>query len=375
MICLASSKVEFVSLFLIPKTANLKKAKKALAQYLAIDLDFDAMRDSLPWRSDPILKQAIDAYPYLRILRQPLSETLLGFLCSSTKQISQIKQILRLSAESYGEPIFSHYKSLPTWDILEQLEENQLRRLKLGYRANYIKKSADLLKINPQYLKELPVLPTQDAKKMLMQLPGVGEKIADCVLLFGLGRMESFPIDTWIEKILIRFYQLEGYSKNQLQQFARAHFGANAGYAQQFLFSAARSAFKHIEYYYFHNCLYEGVWKNNSRRWSEQFETFEILRTYGEDYKCIFVGDASMSPYEIMIPGGGNEHYNEEAGHVWLERVTNKWSSHLWINPTPQKYWSYSHTTQIIKQIFDNKMVPLTIEGLVEGTKILSRKY
>lgn len=228
-------------IFSIPKTANLKKAKNALAQYLAIDLDFDAMRDSLPWRSDLILKQAIDAYPYLRILRQPLSETLLGFLCSSTKQIPQIKQILRLSAESYGEPIFSHYKSLPTWDILEQLEENQLRRLKLGYRANYIKKSADLLKINPQYLKELPVLPTQDAKKMLMQLPGVGEKIADCVLLFGLGRMESFPIDTWIEKILIRFYQLEGYSKNQLQQFARAHFGANAGYAQQFLFSAARS--------------------------------------------------------------------------------------------------------------------------------------
>ena len=80
-----------------------------------------------------------------------------------------------------------------------------------------------------------------------------------------------------------------------------------------------------------------------------------------------------MSPYEIMIPGGGNEHYNEEAGHVWLERVTNKWSSHLWINPTPKKYWSYSHTTQIIKQIFDNKMVPLTIEGLVEGTKILSK--
>ena len=114
---------------------------------------------------------------------------------------------------------------------------------------------------------------------------------------------------------------------------------------------------------------------NEVMAFSEQFETFEILRTYGEDYKCIFVGDASMSPYEIMIPGGGNEHYNEEAGHVWLERVTNKWSSHLWINPTPQKYWSYSHTTQIIKQIFDNKMVPLTIEGLVEGTKILSRKY
>ena len=146
-------------------------------------------------------------------------------------------------------------------------------------------------------------------------------------------------------------------------------------YKVESLFSAAKSSFKHLKHFYFHNCIYEGVWKNNSRRWSEKFETFEILRTYGEDYKCIFVGDASMSPYEIMIPGGGNEHYNEEAGHVWLERVTNKWSSHLWINPTPQKYWSYSHTTQIINQIFDNKMVPHTIEGLVEGTKILSRKF
>lgn len=228
-------------LFSIPKVSNLETAKQRLAQYIAIDFDFEAMRDTLPWRSDPILKQAIDAYPYLRILQQPLSETLLGFLCSSTKQIPQIKQILRLSAESYGETIISSYKSLPNWDMLAKLEENQLRKLKLGYRANYIKQSADFLKVNPRYLNELSSLPTEEAKQILLQLPGVGEKIADCVLLFGLGRMESFPIDTWIEKILIKFYRLEGYSKRQLQQFAFAHFGANAGYAQQFLFSAARS--------------------------------------------------------------------------------------------------------------------------------------
>lgn len=228
-------------IFSIPNTINLQKAKFTLAQYLATDLDFEAMKDSLPWRSDPILKQSIEAYPYLRILRQPLSETLLGFLCSSTKQIPQIKQILRLSAESHGETIQSNYKSLPTWDILERLKENQLRQLKLGYRANYIKKSADFLKANPHYFKELTGLPTLEAKKSLLQLPGVGEKIADCVLLFGLGRMESFPIDTWIEKILIRFYRLEGYSKDQLQQFALSHFGKHAGFAQQFLFSAARS--------------------------------------------------------------------------------------------------------------------------------------
>ena len=228
-------------IFSIPKTANLETEERTLAHYLAIDSDFEAMRDSLPWRSDSILKQAIDAYPYLRILRQPLSETLLGFLCSSTKQIPQIKQILRLSAESYGKPIIASYKSMPDWDGLAKLEENQLRNLKLGYRASYIKKSADFLKENPGYLRELPSLKTERVKEKLMQLPGVGEKIADCVLLFGLGRMESFPIDTWIEKILIRFYQLEGYSKKQLQQFAISHFGTSAGYAQQFLFSAARS--------------------------------------------------------------------------------------------------------------------------------------
>ena len=228
-------------LFSIPKTANLETEERSLANYLAIDLDFESMRDSLPWRSDSILKQAIDAYPNLRILRQPLSETLLGFLCSSTKQIPQIKQILRLSAESYGETIIAPFKSLPDWDRLAKLEENQLRNLKLGYRANYIKQSADFLKEKPDFLSKLSSLPTQVAKERLMQLPGVGEKIADCVLLFGLGKMESFPIDTWIEKILIRFYQLEGYSKKQLQQFAFSHFGASAGYAQQFLFSAARS--------------------------------------------------------------------------------------------------------------------------------------
>lgn len=228
-------------IFSIPKVTNLQKAKRLLAHYIATDVDFAGMRDSLPWRSDPILKQAINAYPNLRILRQPLSETILGFLCSSTKQIPQIKEILRLSSKAYGETIINHYKSLPNWDIIAQLEEHQLRKLKLGYRAKYIKQSADFLKDNPWYLNELPNLPSDEAKQMLLRLPGVGEKIADCILLFGLGRMESFPIDTWIEKILIQFYRLEGYSKNQLQQFAFSHFGSNAGYAQQFLFSAARS--------------------------------------------------------------------------------------------------------------------------------------
>ncbi len=138
------------------------------------------------------------------------------------------------------------------------------------------------------------------------------------------------------------------------------------------LFSAAKNVFKNLKYFYFHNCLYEGVWHNNVRRWDQRFSTYEILRTYGNDYKCIFVGDASMSPYEIVMPGGGNEHYNNESGKVWLERAIKKWSSHLWINPTAQEDWDYSESICIIKNIFQDRMVPLSIKGIEDGIKILS---
>ena len=138
------------------------------------------------------------------------------------------------------------------------------------------------------------------------------------------------------------------------------------------LFSAARNAFKNLNYFYFHNCLYEDVWKNNIRRWEEKFSTSEIIRTYGKEYKCILVGDASMSPYEILTAGGANEHNNEESGQVWLEKAKKQWSSHLWINPTPEEYWNYTESTNIIKSIFSDKMVPLTLKGIERGTKILS---
>ncbi len=139
------------------------------------------------------------------------------------------------------------------------------------------------------------------------------------------------------------------------------------------LFSAARSEFKHLDYYYFHNCLYEGVWRDNRRRWDAQTPTHEVLRTYGSDYKCIFVGDASMSPYEIAYPGGANEHWNAEAGSVWLQRAREQWSSNLWINPVPEKYWSYTHSIQMIREIFEDQMVPMTLEGLSRGMKALTR--
>ena len=139
------------------------------------------------------------------------------------------------------------------------------------------------------------------------------------------------------------------------------------------LFSAARTEFKHLEHYYFHNCLYEGVWRDNRRRWDQQTPTWEVLRTYGPDYKCIFVGDASMSPYEIAYPGGANEHWNAEAGQVWLTRAREQWSSSLWINPVPEKYWSYTHSIEMIREIFEERMVPMTLAGLEKGMKELTR--
>jgi len=137
--------------------------------------------------------------------------------------------------------------------------------------------------------------------------------------------------------------------------------------------SAARAEFKHLEYYYFHNCLYEGVWRDNRRRWQEQTPTWDVLHTYGPSYKAIFVGDAAMSPYEIAYPGGANEHWNAEAGQVWLQRAREAWPDHLWINPVPETHWRYTQSTGMIAEIFEGRMVPMTLEGIERGMKALGR--
>ncbi len=138
------------------------------------------------------------------------------------------------------------------------------------------------------------------------------------------------------------------------------------------LFSAARAEFKHMEYFYFHNCLYEGVWKDNARRWNAQIPTNEVLRTFGSDYKCIFVGDAAMSPYEIAYRGGANEHWNEETGEVWLRRARAQWPTNLWINPLPENQWGYTRSVGMIREIFENTMVPMTLEGISRGMRTLT---
>ena len=139
------------------------------------------------------------------------------------------------------------------------------------------------------------------------------------------------------------------------------------------LFSAARSEFKHLEYYYFHNCLYENVWKNNARRWTEKTPTWDVLHTYPSDYKVIFVGDASMSPYEITLPGGSVEHMNDEPGALWLRRVTDIYEHCVWLNPVPEEHWGWTPSIKMIRDIFEGRMFPLTLEGLDRAMRELMR--
>lgn len=141
------------------------------------------------------------------------------------------------------------------------------------------------------------------------------------------------------------------------------------------LFSAARSEFKHMEYYYFHNCPYESVWKDNARRWSERIPTLDLMHKYPHDYKVVFVGDASMSPYEITHPGGSVEHMNAEAGEVWLQRMTEVWRSAVWLNPTQQHYWEMTHSIRMIRDRMEGRMYPLTLGGLEDAMRELTRTH
>ncbi len=140
------------------------------------------------------------------------------------------------------------------------------------------------------------------------------------------------------------------------------------------LFSAATAEFKNLEFFYFHNCVYEGVWKDNRRRFTERTKTHDILHKFGHDYKLLFVGDAAMSPYEITHPGGSVEHFNEEAGAVWMQRLTHTYPAAAWLNPVPEAHWGYSQSVKIIRELMTDRMYPLTLAGLDEGMRELTRK-
>ena len=139
------------------------------------------------------------------------------------------------------------------------------------------------------------------------------------------------------------------------------------------LFSAARAEFKHLEHFYFHNCVYEGVWKDNRRRHDQKLSTWDVLHTYGPDYKLVFVGDASMSPYEISHPGGSVEHWNQEPGAVWMERLLAAWPHAAWLNPLPEGQWEWTQSIRMLRQLCNNRMYPLTLDGLERAMRGLSK--
>jgi hypothetical protein len=140
------------------------------------------------------------------------------------------------------------------------------------------------------------------------------------------------------------------------------------------LFSAARTEFKHLEYYYFHNCPYEALWRENRRRWDQTTDTWEVLHTYPSDYKLVFVGDASMSPYEITYPGGSVEHMNREAGSVWIQRLLEAYPSAVWLNPMKESHWGYTTSIGIVQQLMEGRMFPMTLEGLDAAMRVLASK-
>jgi N-glycosylase/DNA lyase len=223
-----------------PQTLAETVAHK-LPQYFATATGFVLLAEALPWRSDAHLACCLESFRGLRLLRQPLGETLLCFLCSATKQIVQIRQMVELLARQHGREIVSGVHRLPTWAELAAVSEEDLRACRLGFRARYVRQTAQLLAERADWLDQIEKIPYVAAKERLRELPGVGEKVADCVLLFGAGRLEAFPVDVWIIKAMEGRYGLEGWAPQQIAHFGRVHFGPHAGLAQQYLYAWERS--------------------------------------------------------------------------------------------------------------------------------------
>jgi len=216
-------------------------SQSELCTYLWLDHSYADAVNSLPWRSDPILCRAMDNFLGLRILRQPIEEVLLVFILSSAKSIPQIKQLCQRIYKLLGEELMGGAYTFPGWDQLKNLTELQARKLGMGYRAKYLVGTAHFVSENPNFLQDVQALPYSQARTLLMQLPGVGPKVADCVLLFGGEKNQAFPIDTWVLQSLEKQYGMKGWKLSQMEEFARIHFGEYAGLAQQFLFSYQRN--------------------------------------------------------------------------------------------------------------------------------------
>jgi uncharacterized protein len=205
-------------------------------------------------------------------------------------------------------------------------------------------------------LRRLRIL-TREGMKEELDLDGTIDRTSRNA---GLLELEMVPAKKNNVKVLL-FLDIGGSMDDHIELCSR-------------LFSAAKYEFKHLEHYYFHNCLYEFVWKNNRRRWQEAIPTFQVLHTYNSDYKVIVVGDASMSPYELLYQNGSVEHNNDEPGFVWLERLKNHYPDIVWLNPVPVKQWKYTESIGMVKEFMQDRMFPLTLSGLQQAIKALKDK-
>ena len=193
------------------------------------------------------------------------------------------------------------------------------------------------------------------------------------------GALEELDLDGTIKETAHRGYldiKLRPQRRNAVKVLLFFDIGGSMDWHVQVveeLFSAARTEFKHMDHFYFHNCLYERVWKQNRRRHDDATSTWQLLHTYPHDYKVVFVGDASMSPYEITTPGGAVEHFNEEPGAVWLERVTRTYPACVWLNPVPESQWDYTYSIRMVRQLLGDRMYPLTLDGIDRAMRALVR--
>jgi len=191
------------------------------------------------------------------------------------------------------------------------------------------------------------------------------------------GALDELDLDGTIKEAAHRGYldiKLRPQRRNAVKVLLFFDIGGSMDWHVQVveeLFSAARAEFKHMDHFYFHNCLYERVWKQNRRRHEDATSTWQVLHTYPHDYKVVFVGDASMSPYEITTPGGAVEHFNEEPGAVWLERATRTYPACVWLNPLPENQWDYTYSVRMIRQLLGERMYPLTLDGIDRAMRAL----
>ena len=226
-----------------PRGADSKKYTAAIKNYFDCTRDYSALRGKLNLLQDPHLCRALEAYPTLRILRQPASEAVVSFICSSSKRIVQIKQCVELLAQRLGEKIADGIFALPTFDAIAAAPIEEISACKLGFRADYLKRAAQKIVLDKFEAESLRDMPYREAKKYLLSLRGVGEKIADCILLFGAARFQAFPVDTWIRQAMTKLYSTPN-SPDAIRDFAARKFAGNAGFAQQLIFANIRNSSK-----------------------------------------------------------------------------------------------------------------------------------